>query len=80
MFPMLVIQGYLTFAQTSDISFYDPLDGPDGKWTKIGDLPWAINTPVCDISLDLNGQDWLYCETGNVYGTYSYRRKINLSV
>jgi len=40
----------------------------------------AINTPVCDVSLDINGQDWMYCESGNPYGFYSYKRKINRGV
>jgi len=67
------------FKQTKDISYYDPLDGPNGKWTKIGDLPSAINTPVCDFSLDINGEDWMYCETGNPYVGFSKRRKISVA-
>jgi len=39
-----------------------------------------INTPVCDFALDVNGQDWMYCESGSPYGYDSYKRKINKGV
>jgi hypothetical protein len=48
---------------TSDISFYSI---ETDTWTKIGDLPRSLNTPVCDIVRNLNDSDWLYCITGNV--------------
>jgi len=67
----------IIFKQTSDISYYDPLDGPNGKWTKIGDLSKAINTPVCDFSLNVNGEDWMYCESGSPNRSFSKRRKIS---
>ena len=61
----------------SDVSYYDPLED---SWTWIGELDGPINTPVCDFSLDVNGQDWMYCESGSPYGKKSYRRKINTGI
>jgi hypothetical protein len=50
------------------LTFFD-ID--EDKWTNIGELPDAINTPVCDI----NGE-WLYCQSGHISGNFSVRRKI----
>jgi len=58
-------------AKTQDVSFYDI---ETDSWKKIGDLPTAINTPVCDISP--NG--YMYCESGWANGIFSTRRKIRL--
>ena len=57
--------------KTKDISFYDITTD---TWTKIGELPNAINTPVCDIGVD----GYLYCESGWPNGTFSHKRKIYL--
>jgi len=69
----LIIAGGSTneSGKTKDISFFDY---NTKTWTKIGDLPNAINTPVCDISVD----GYLYCESGWANGLFSYRRKIIL--
>jgi N-acetylneuraminic acid mutarotase len=53
----------------ADISYYDV---PSDTWTKIGDLPSPINTPVCEIS---NGV--LYCDTGWDSGKFSTKIKIS---
>lgn len=59
------------WGKTRDISYYDI---PSDSWTSIGDLPEALNTPVCDIDV-ANG--YLYCETGyQGGGRFSYRRPI----
>jgi hypothetical protein len=51
----------------SDISYYHV---PTNNWTVgIGQLPNAINTPVCDVASD--GQ-W-YCESGFVNRKFSYK-------
>ena len=55
---------------TSDISYYDI---PTDTWTKIGDLPEALNTPVCVIRDGI-----LYCETGHPWSKFSYKREIVL--
>jgi hypothetical protein len=57
--------------KTSDVTFFD-ID--EDKWTKIGQLPDAINTPVCDIT-----GDWLYCQSGHIDGNFSVRRKIMIN-
>lgn len=44
--------------KTADIHYYDI--GSD-SWTKIGELPGSVNTPVCDIDFE-GGMYW--CETG----------------
>jgi hypothetical protein len=69
--------GYITiagatngWAATSDVSYYDI---PSNSWTKIGDIPNAIHTPVCDM---YNG--WLYCETG--YADTRFSKKIQIAV
>lgn len=56
------------YGMVPDISYYDV---PTGKWTRLGELPNAVNTAVCDI-----GGGYLYCETGWATGKYSARRKI----
>jgi N-acetylneuraminic acid mutarotase len=61
--------------KTSDISYY-AID--TDSWTKIGDLPENINTPVCDIVRNLSGSDWVYCQTGPISGTFAYKSKISL--
>jgi N-acetylneuraminic acid mutarotase len=58
------------WVKTNDVTFYD-ID--EDKWTKIGELPDKINTPVCDI----NGE-WLYCQSGHISKEFSYRRKIKV--
>lgn len=60
------------FGQTKDISYYDVLSD---SWTSIGELPQQLNTPVCDIDFE-NG--YLYCETGEVGDSFSYRRRITV--
>jgi N-acetylneuraminic acid mutarotase len=62
--------------KTADISYY----GIDtNSWTSIGKLPSAINTPACDIVRNVAGSDWIYCQTGNVGGKFSWRIKISLN-
>ena len=57
------------FGKVMDISFYDI---PSDSWTKIGDLPVAINTPVCDLY-----EEYLYCVTGwDDSRHFAFRRKI----
>lgn len=46
------------FGKTKDISYYDIASD---SWTKIGELPNAINTPVCGIDF---ARGMYYCETG----------------
>jgi hypothetical protein len=65
-----------TGTTTSDISYY-AID--TDTWTKIGDLPRSLNTPVCDIVRNLNGSDWVYCNTGPVStNNFNTRRRISL--
>ena len=59
------------FGKTKGVYYYSI---PDNSWTKIGELPNAINTPVCDISPD----GYFYCESGWANGIFSYRRKITV--
>jgi hypothetical protein len=63
------------WVHTSDVSFYDPFGESDGlgSWTKIGDLPTAINTAVCGIH-----GEWFYCQSGAVETFFSWRRKIKV--
>jgi hypothetical protein len=61
--------------QTAIISYY----GIDtDTWTDIGVLPKKINTPVCVIVPNVAGSDWVYCQTGSVSGSFSWKRKISL--
>jgi len=57
---------------TSDVSFYST---ETDDWRSIGDLPEAINTPVCDVNFDTM---YLYCESGFPGRSFSFRRKIAL--
>jgi hypothetical protein len=59
--------------QTTDISYYDILSN---TWTKVGDLPTKVNTPVCDIAQLSNGNNYLYCQTGKVDQPSPFRRQI----
>jgi hypothetical protein len=61
--------------RTSNISYY-AID--TDTWTKIGDLPENMNTPVCDIVRDLNNSDWVYCNTGPIGGFFAWKTKISL--
>ena len=71
--------GYITAGGSSnsegghfaDISYYDI---PSDTWTKIGDLPEALNTPVCDMY-----DGWLYCETGHPRARFSYKIQIEVA-
>jgi hypothetical protein len=57
-----------TLNKTKDISYYDI---PSNTWTKIGDLPGGINTPVCDIK-----GGTIFCESGYATGSFSYKNQI----
>lgn len=46
------------YGKTKDITFYDITSN---RWTKIGELPNALNTPVCAIDY---AAGMYYCETG----------------
>jgi hypothetical protein len=54
--------------KTSAIYYYDI---GSNNWTLIGNLPQAVNTPVCGV-LD----DWIYCQSGVAFSKNSWRRKI----
>lgn len=54
--------------KTTDISYYDI---PSDTWTSIGNLTYAINTPVCDMA-----GGTLFCESGWETGYFSWRRQI----
>ena len=56
--------------KTSDVSYYNIATD---TWTSIGNIPNAINTPICD----LRG-GYMYCESGYVNGPFSYRRQITV--
>ena len=55
-----------------DVSYYDV---PSDTWTKIGDVPKRINTPVCDV--DRTG-GWYYCFTGFSRDHFAWKIKIEL--
>jgi Kelch motif len=55
-------------ASTSDISYYSIYTD---EWTNIGEIPEAVNSPVCGIS-----QDYLYCQSGKLDQPYSWRRPL----
>jgi N-acetylneuraminic acid mutarotase len=60
------------WSRVPDVSFY----GIDtNTWTKIGELPFGINTPVCDINRATN---MLYCESGGATFPYSHKRQMVL--
>jgi N-acetylneuraminic acid mutarotase len=58
--------------KVSDVTYYSIATD---TWTKIGDLPMGINTPVCDINTVTNT---IYCETGSLGSTFSHYRQISL--
>jgi Galactose oxidase, central domain len=71
--------GYLVIGGTevdwnrrSDVTFYNIATD---TWTKLGDLPHKLNTPICDINHNTNT---LYCENGLLTENFSYKRQINL--
>jgi hypothetical protein len=71
--------GFIIAAGTSngvgsitDISYYD-IDS--NKWTKIGDMWKAMNTPICDIAKFENGEMWLYCD-----GHWHGKKRIKISL
>lgn len=55
------------FGKTADVHYYDI--GSD-SWTKIGELPGSVNTPVCDIDFEAG---MYYCETGWYVGFSKHR-------
>ena len=62
--------------QTADISYY----GIDtNSWTSIGQLPNSITTPACDIVRNVTGSDWIYCQTGFVWGFFNKKIRISLT-
>ena len=60
------------YGKISDISYYDI---PTNTWHSIGNLPRAINTPVCDIH-----GGYLYCNSGIIKGKFSFRIQISNSL
>jgi N-acetylneuraminic acid mutarotase len=61
--------------QTANITYY----GVDtDSWSLIGNLPKEINTPVCVIVRNVSASDWIYCQTGNVGGSFPWKRRISL--
>jgi N-acetylneuraminic acid mutarotase len=56
------------WCRTSAIYYYSI---EANNWTKIGDLPVALNTPVCSI---LN--DWVYCQSGVAWGNFSWKAQL----
>jgi len=69
----LIISGTTNGAvRTQDISYYEP---ETDTWTYVGDLPFGLNTPVCVIA-EIEGRDWVLCESGWTNSNYSYRREI----
>jgi hypothetical protein len=56
------------YEKTSDISYYSLAND---EWTHIGNLPYALNSPVCVIS-----GEYYYCQSGWVNSDFSLRRKI----
>jgi Kelch motif len=56
------------YEKTADISFYSL---EYDNWTHIGNLPFALNSPVCAIS-----GEYYYCQSGWVNSPYSFKRKI----
>lgn len=60
--------GSTNLGKTSEITYYDITTD---TWTKIGDLPQKIDTPACVIA-----GEYYYCQTGNINGKFSWRRKI----
>jgi hypothetical protein len=58
------------YGKTRDVSYYDV---SSDSWHKVGQLPEALNTPVCDMD-HVGG--YLYCVTGKTNGAFSYRRPI----
>jgi N-acetylneuraminic acid mutarotase len=72
----LMIGGAInTGTKTTNIAWYNI---ETDKWHSIGDLKNKINTPVCDVVKNLNGTDWIYCQTGSVSGDYTWKSKITL--
>lgn len=67
----IVVAGNTNGAKiTSNITFYNT---ETDSWTQIGNLPTTTNTPVCDIHRPTST---LFCETGKLWTTQSYKRRI----
>jgi Galactose oxidase, central domain len=58
------------YGMTKDIHYYDI---PTDSWHKVGNLPAALHTPVCDIDVV---HRYMYCVTGKTNADFSYRRPI----
>jgi hypothetical protein len=54
------------FGKTNDVSFYDIASD---SWTKIGTLPSAVNTPVCDIDFD---GGYYHCQMCVLYHAHAH--------
>jgi hypothetical protein len=68
----VIMAGTANDGKTKEIHYYDI---PSDSWTRIGEFPAFINTPVCAIDYE-NGM--LYCETGYVSGRFSEKIKIEV--
>jgi N-acetylneuraminic acid mutarotase len=69
----LIMGGAINGKQmTSDISYYS-ID--TNTWTKIGDLPRALNSPVCTIAADF----YIYCQGGLIREQFAVRRQITVT-
>jgi Kelch motif len=67
----LVIGGTTNgWQRTPDVTYYDIATD---AWTKIGELPFGINTPICDINRVTN---MLYCESGGLNFAFSWKRQV----
>jgi Malectin domain len=45
------------------------------SWTEMGNVPYELNTPICDINRNTNV---MYCETGRLWTSRSYKRQLLL--
>jgi Malectin domain len=56
----------------SNVTYYNIATN---TWTDMGNVPQELNTPICDIN---RNQDIMYCETGRLWTSRSYKRKLGL--
>jgi Malectin domain len=57
----------------SNVTYYDI---ETDTWTEIGHIPYELNTPICDINRNTNV---MYCETGVLWTSRSYKRQLLLT-
>jgi Malectin domain len=72
----ITVAGNTNGAEITKISNVTYYDIATDSWTEIGNVPHDLNTPICDINRNTNV---LYCETGVLWTSRSFKRQLLLT-